>query len=120
MHAFLLIAHGSRREASNNEVRELAVEISKEAEDKFDLMECCFLELANPSIPAAIRDLAEKGVKKITVFPYFLAVGAHVAEDIPDAINEAKVYYPEIDFLILPHLGKMKSMPRLIIEQITD
>ena len=39
----------------------------KEAEDKFDLLECCFLELANPLIPTAIRDLAEKGVKKITV-----------------------------------------------------
>ena len=33
-------------EVSNNELRDLALEISKEAEDKFDLLECCFLELA--------------------------------------------------------------------------
>ncbi len=29
MHALLLIAHGSRREASNQEVRELAAELEK-------------------------------------------------------------------------------------------
>ena len=120
MHAFLLIAHGSRREASNNEVRDLALEISKQANNKFDILSCCFLELAEPLIPDAIRALADKGAKKITVFPYFLAVGAHVAEDIPEAINEAKAYHPEIDFRVLPHLGKIKSMPRLIIDQITN
>ena len=70
MHAFLLIAHGSRQEASNNEVRDIALEISKEAEDRFDLLECCFLELANPLIPAAIRDLRGR---KDCCFPIFLS-----------------------------------------------
>lgn len=35
MHATLLIAHGSRREASNEEVRELAAKLGQISADRF-------------------------------------------------------------------------------------
>ena len=120
MHAFLLIAHGSRRAASNDEVRALANQIANEAEDQFDQLACCFLELAEPLIPDAINNLVEKGATQITLFPYFLAVGAHVAEDIPEAITEAKAQHPQVQFHMLPHLGKLASMPRLILDQLSS
>jgi sirohydrochlorin ferrochelatase len=120
MHAFLLIAHGSRRAASNDEVRALADRIATEAEDQFDHLACCFLELAEPLIPDAINTLVENGATQITLFPYFLAIGAHVAEDIPEALAEAQQQHPQIQFHMLPHLGKLASMPRLILDQMSN
>jgi sirohydrochlorin ferrochelatase len=50
MDALLLIAHGSRREASNDEVRELTRELVQKSKRKFSIVECAFLELAIPGI----------------------------------------------------------------------
>ena len=43
-------------------------------------------------IPDAINDLVSQGATKITIFPYFLAVGLYVAEDIPEEIDKAKIF----------------------------
>ena len=118
MHALLMIAHGSRRTASNDEVRALADRISAQAKGEFDQLACCFLELAEPLIPDAIDQLVQEGATQITVFPYFLAVGAHVAEDIPEAIAAAAEKHPHITFKNLPHLGQLESMPTLILSQL--
>jgi sirohydrochlorin ferrochelatase len=120
MNAFLLIAHGSRRTASNDEVRALAQRIADQANGQFDQLACCFLELAEPLIPEAITQLVKSGAQQITVFPYFLAVGAHVAEDIPEAIEAAREHYPKITFNVLPHLGELPSMPHLILQQLDN
>ena len=118
MNALLMIAHGSRRTASNDEVRALGDRISAQAKGEFDQLACCFLELAEPLIPDAIDQLVQEGATQITVFPYFLAVGAHVAEDIPEAIAAAAEKYPHITFKSLPHLGQLESMPALILSQL--
>ena len=118
MNALLMIAHGSRRTASNDEVRALGDRISAQAKGEFDQLACCFLELAEPLIPDAIDQLVQEGATQITVFPYFLAVGAHVAEDIPEAISAAAEKYPHIMFKSLPHLGQLESMPALILSQL--
>ena len=118
MHALLLIAHGSRRKESNDEVRKLSKKIIKNNNGEFDIFLCSFLELAEPLIPDAISDLISQGATKITIFPYFLAVGLHVAEDIPEEIDKAKNIYPNVEFHTLPHLGVIDEMPNLILSQI--
>ena len=115
-----LCTHGSRRTASNDAwwKRALADRISAQAKGEFDQLACCFLELAEPLIPDAIDQLVQEGATQITVFPYFLAVGAHVAEDIPEAISAAAEKHPHITFKSLPHLGQLESMPALILSQL--
>ena len=81
--ALLLVAHGSRRAASNTEVAQLAEQLQFNLQGDFAMVEAAFLELAGPSIPEGIQLCAESGVKNIVVLPYFLNTGRHVAEDIP-------------------------------------
>jgi sirohydrochlorin ferrochelatase len=57
----LIVAHGSRREASNDEVRQLAEVISAKAGIRFMLVEPAFLELATPSIPDGIENCIQPG-----------------------------------------------------------
>ena len=49
MKNLLIVAHGSRREASNEEVRELTLRIKEKSSASFDNITCAFLELAQPS-----------------------------------------------------------------------
>ncbi len=115
-----MIAHGSRRAESNDEVRQRASAMGEEMGTIFDRMSCCFLELAVPSIPDAIDRLVAEGAAVITVFPYFLSAGMHVTADIPAKIEAAKARHPDVTFNILPHLGAMKGMHTLILGGIKN
>jgi sirohydrochlorin ferrochelatase len=54
MKTLLLVVHGSRRQESNQEVRQIAGQL-RDLENQYDRIECAFLELAEPSIPDGLR-----------------------------------------------------------------
>lgn len=112
----LLIAHGSRRQASNDEVRALAEQVRALRDPRFDQVEVAFLELAEPSIPEALARCASSGAGEITVFPYFLAAGTHVARDIPEALAAFRASRPDIRVRLTPHLGASPSLATSILE----
>jgi len=116
MNALLLIAHGSRREASNEEVRELAKRLEGIAEKRFDRVVPAFLELAEPDIPTGIDLCEEFGAADITVVPYFLSAGRHVAEDIPKALEEAANRHPNLRIHLSAHIGQHADMPMMLLK----
>ncbi|MES1924561.1 CbiX/SirB N-terminal domain-containing protein [Salinisphaera sp. T31B1] len=119
--SLLVVAHGSRREASNAEVRALTERVRAAAADSsFTDIECAFLELAPPSIPEGLELLISRGANQVTVLPYFLAAGRHVAEDIPEAVAETRSRYPEVRIDIAPYLGTSEAMPRLLLSMLAD
>ena len=78
MKSLLIVAHGSRRAASNHEVKELVERVRQRPDLAFDDVDYAFLELAEPSVGDALACSARRGAKEVTVFPYFLAAGRHV------------------------------------------
>ncbi len=115
MRALLLIAHGSRRAASNDEVRALARELQRRADGQFDRVVPAFLELAEPSIPDGVRECVARGATEIRVVPYFLAAGRHVMTDIPHELAEAAQAHPEASIEISPYLGQHPQVADLLL-----
>ena len=115
MKSLLIIAHGSRRTASNDEVRQLAERVSGLADSGFDEVSAAFLELAEPSIPDGLEACIQRGAREVVVFPYFLAAGRHVVEDIPQEIAPVVARYPDVDVQLAPHLGQASALPEMII-----
>lgn len=120
MHILLLIAHGSRREASNQEVREVARKLEAVSSSRFDRVIPAFLELAQPSITAGIDICSEAGATDVTVVPYFLSAGRHVAEDIPENLSKAAKQHPELTIHLRPHIGGHDEMPALLFQSSFD
>lgn len=116
----LVVAHGSRRARSNEEVRELTERVRAAADTRFADIDCAFLELAEPSIPDGIERLIARGARHITVLPYFLAAGRHVTEDIPDAVAERQREHSDVHIEIAPYLGTSDAMPRLLLTMLAD
>jgi len=112
----LLIAHGSRKETANQEVRELAARIQQHSANEHAAVVPAFLEFAQPDIRGSIDYCAEMGAKDITVVPYFLASGAHVERDIPGELNIASGRYPEIKMHLTRHFGATDGIVESIIE----
>jgi len=116
MKALLLIAHGSRRAESNDEVNALAGKLRQLAGADYGSVSCAFLELADPSISDAIDALVVDGATHILCVPYFLARGAHVASDIPDALATAIQKHPTIDITSSEYLGEAEQLPAILMQ----
>jgi len=115
MHALLLIAHGSRRQASNDEVRKLTKVLEQYAGDEFSIIECAFLELAEPSIPDGVSACVQKGAESVTVLPYFLSAGRHVVTDIPEELQKAQSQNPQLSIKTAPYLGSAQGISDILI-----
>jgi sirohydrochlorin ferrochelatase len=93
MKALVLVAHGSRRQASNEEVIALSGVIAREMKDDYPIVEAGFLELAEPSIPEALDRCVRQGATDICIVPYFLSAGRHVHEDIPGEVDKVRTMH---------------------------
>ncbi|MDX1605111.1 MAG: CbiX/SirB N-terminal domain-containing protein [Candidatus Competibacterales bacterium] len=114
MRSLLLIAHGSRRAAANEEIRRLAAQLAERMGPRYGHVGCGFLELAEPDIPAAIDAAVDRGATEIVVLPYFLATGRHVAEDIPAAVAERQARHPTVRLRIAAYPGAAPEMLDLL------
>lgn len=115
MRSLIIIAHGSRRQASNDEVRQLAEQVRRLPNLPYDHVDVAFLELAEPSIPDSLAACAARGATEIVAFPYFLAAGTHVAHDIPDLVEQFSQAHPAIEVRLTPHLGASALLPQILV-----
>ena len=111
----LIVAHGSRRQASNDEVRALGERVRGLDSPGIDDVRVAFLELAEPSIPEGLASCVDAGAQEIVVFPYFLAAGTHVAADIPEQIEAFCASHPQVRVTLTPHLGASATLPQAIL-----
>jgi len=117
MKALIIVAHGSRREASNEEVRQIAHQVAGIAGDEYALVVSGFLELVEPSIPDGIQQCIDAGATEVVVLPYFLSAGRHVVEDVPAEIKLAQDKNPSIRITQAPYLGSAPGIGALLLEQ---
>ncbi len=111
--AVLLVGHGSRRERSNEQVRELAAALEKRLGIPVD---AGFLELASPSISEGIAGLAAT-VSRITVVQLSLFAASHVKNDVPLAVERARSEH-EATIHNGAHLGVHPAIVDLLDDRI--
>ena len=117
MEALIIVAHGSKVKSSNDEIVNIVSKIKFNIDDRI-LVFHAFLELSEPSIFIAINKAIAENCKRIKIFPYFLAAGRHVQEDIPCEIKKFKKLHPEIEFILLPHIGNCNGIEDMIISNL--
>jgi sirohydrochlorin cobaltochelatase len=110
--AVLVVGHGSRRERSNEQVRELAGALEGRLGIPVDVG---FLELAEPSIGDAIAGLAPT-VSEITVVQLSLFAASHVKSDVPMAIQRARADH-DVTIHNGSHLGVHPALVDLVDER---
>jgi CbiX len=101
----LLIDHGSKNEAANQRLHDLAQlyqeffaqqpQQSSSTKTKV-IVKAAHMEIASPSIPEVLESFLNGGgpgqqqVDEIICHPYFLSPGRHATQDIPQIIQSAK------------------------------
>jgi sirohydrochlorin ferrochelatase len=81
----VIFAHGSSVPSANEAVRIVAAAAA--AAGAFHSVETAFLE-ARPNLAEAVARLADSGVTRILVVPYFLTLGIHLQRDLPAIVEQ--------------------------------
>lgn len=120
MKSLILVAHGSRRQASNQEIKVLAESLAQQgAAEQYDQVSYAYLELAVPSLSDVLEQHVQLGMDDICVLPYFLAAGRHVGEDIPRVVEEVNQRYPTAHIHIASYLGQAAEMTGFLLNHLS-
>ena len=114
--ALLVVAHGSRRESSNEEVRSVARRVAQLSEGAYDQVMAAFLELVEPSIPDGIRRCHEMGAGTVLVLPYFLSAGRHVVTDVPREVELGRQRCPDAEVVLCDYFGGSDAIPGRLLD----
>jgi sirohydrochlorin cobaltochelatase len=116
-HGLLLVAHGSKDPEWTIPFK--AIEDSAKREFSGPVV-LSYLESSSPRIEQGLLQLLSSGVTNITVAPLFFGVGSHVKTDIPQIIQKTVGGHPGVAFNILPAVGQIPAIQRLISSEIVS
>jgi sirohydrochlorin cobaltochelatase len=104
----LMVGHGTRQVAGQRQFLDLAAATATYLPGI--PLEACFLELAEPTIEQALRQLATRCQSAI-ILPLLLFSAGHAKQDIPDEVqNVAR----QIDFPILGQVSALEHHPAVL------
>ncbi len=112
---FIVFAHGSRIEPANDAVRSVAAQLARAG--GFEHVEAAFLELGQPDLEGAVARLAQRGIRRVLVIPYFLTLGTHLERDLPKLAAQAGAAHPEVDLRVTPPLDGHPALVEILLDR---
>lgn len=114
--ALLIVAHGSKVAETDLIMKDYERALAtRKPELKFSY---CYLQLMNPDIHTAVKELYEGGVRTLKVFPFFIFNGNHIKEDIPAVLDEIRATYNDLQIQFLDNIGFDDKIVDLMLERI--
>lgn len=111
--AILLVAHGSRRQAANQDLVQLADMLAQQVQD--EIIEIGYLELTEPTIPEGLEKCAARGASSVSILPYFLSAGSHVSQDLVAFRDDFIQRHPGIACHVCPPIGLHEKLIELML-----
>jgi sirohydrochlorin ferrochelatase len=115
--AILLMGHGSRVAEANSALHEIAAMVRRQG---YDIVEVAFREMHAPNIQTGIDACVRQGAERVLLYPYFLFAGAHVLEDLPAEMEEARRRHPGLQLLMGQPLGVHPKLAEIVCERIAE
>jgi sirohydrochlorin ferrochelatase len=113
----IIFAHGSRIESANQAVRNVA-----EALDRSNSARVlpAFLELGQPDLETAASQLADFGVTRLVIVPYFLTLGLHMERDLPCIAERISLAHKNLDIRIAPPLDGHPALLQVLQDRVRE
>lgn len=103
----LLIGHGSREKSGNDEILAFA-EQWRQRQPGWSI-DVCFIEFSDITLSQGLRRAAANA-RRVIVVPLILNAAGHVKMDIPQAIDAARLKFPQVQFLYAPPLSACEQL----------
>jgi len=116
--AIVLIAHGSREEEANADLKHLANDLRREGE--YDLVSPAYLEIASPTIEETAAACIGQGARRLILVPHFLSAGVHIKRDLASMRNRLAERFPEIDVRLAHPIGRHPLLLQILRERARE
>jgi sirohydrochlorin ferrochelatase len=116
--AILLMGHGSRVAEANQALYSIAGMLRGLRPGM--IVEVAFREQHPPDIQAGIDACVRHGAQRVLLYPYFLFAGAHVLEDLPVEMAEARRRHPGLQMAMGEHLGAHPKLAEIVAERVDE
>ena len=114
----IVFAHGSRVESANEAVRAVARELVRAA--PCDRVVAAFLELGEPDLESAAAQLAETGVERLVILPYFLTLGLHMERDLPRLVDRIRQSHNGLQVDVAPPLDGHPALAAILADRFRN
>ena len=112
--AIVLFAHGSRDPQWHHPIQSVAARVSQKLPGV--PVRCAYLELTPPSLAEVADALVAEGVQSLRVVPFFLGMGRHAREDLPQMLAQLRERHPQLQIHCQPSLGETPAVLELLAE----
>ncbi|MGL4609533.1 MAG: sirohydrochlorin chelatase [Trueperaceae bacterium] len=109
--AIVLMAHGTPTPVANAPIYTIAQRLESTLQVP---VRVAFMECNEPTISEAIDAFVKESYEIIITVPYFLHLGSHVQEDLPQIVTEARAKYEGREILLTQHLSYDERFANLI------
>jgi sirohydrochlorin ferrochelatase len=113
--ALLLIAHGSREEEANADLRDIVAQVRKCGE--YTVVEGAYLELTEPTIEEAAARCVAHGARQVILLPYFLSAGVHVRQDLTAIRQRLADNHSGVEFRLAEPLGPHPLLLEIVVQR---
>jgi sirohydrochlorin cobaltochelatase len=118
----LVVGHGSSLPYNKQLIQDVADMLSEKMPKA--VTRIGFMNINKPSIKEGLESFKGTGIKKIVVFPLFLANGVHTTEDVPGLIGlgqgQKRIAYNGFDIVYADPLGADELIAELSARRIKE
>ena len=110
----VVFAHGSRDIRWQLPFDELTIGLKDSL--GADAVRLAYMEFISPTLSDVAEEAVNDGKSELQVLPFFLAAGAHLAEDIPVQVADVQMRFPQLQIKLLPPIGEHPRVKELFQE----
>src|SRR5574337_2140701 len=116
--ALLIVDHGSRREGSNDLLRQVAGLMGEQL--GLRIVHYAHMELGEPTIQQGFDACVADGAEEVIVHPSFLGIAHPIAVGIPALVRQAASRHPGVVCRLTKPLGVHPKIGEVILERIAE
>ena len=79
-----------------------------------------YMEFVEPTLMDVARECVGQQILHLKILPLFLSIGAHLATDVPEQVNEAKAQFPQLEIEVLAPVGEDPRLAGLIQQIVIE
>ncbi len=118
MKSALVIAHGSRKDSTNDmffEILEMVKEMSPDTH-----VEGAFISFSDIDIESSLEKLVNMGSTEIDIIPYLLFAGDHFNSTIPEKTEQFMKNHKDVKVNYKKSLGVDRRLAEILVDRIND
>ncbi len=116
--AIVLIGHGSRNPAGNDEFLAFADRLAARRPDRIFVP--CFIEFHDVLVADGIDRAVALGAERVVAVPVILLAAGHVKIEIPEILADARARHPGVEIRYARNIGVCDATVRMLVERVAE